>query len=169
MLETKERLKAEDKVRKEEDAKASAVADADTAMDGRRKAEDQLAKKTLELQGVKTQLKANQASSLAEQKLETESKQKLEALQKEKGILEKALREEEKAKKEAKSGKTEADKKAAKLEESLAKEITAEKQAEKVIHAAEAAKANAEKTLAQAKKDKKTLEDKAKEDMKSLA
>jgi hypothetical protein len=35
MLETKERLKAEDKVRKEEDAKASAIADADTAMEGR--------------------------------------------------------------------------------------------------------------------------------------
>ena len=49
MLETKERLKAEDKVKAEEDAKASAVADADTAMAARQKAEEQLAKKTLEL------------------------------------------------------------------------------------------------------------------------
>ncbi|MEC8428532.1 MAG: hypothetical protein VXZ35_08905 [Pseudomonadota bacterium] len=35
MLETKERLKAEDKVRKEEEAKAAVVADADTAMEAR--------------------------------------------------------------------------------------------------------------------------------------
>lgn len=56
MLETKERLKAEDKVRKEEDAKAAAIADADTAMEGRQKAEEQLAKKTMELQNVKSQL-----------------------------------------------------------------------------------------------------------------
>ena len=54
MLETKERLKAEEKVRKEEDARASAVSDADTAMEGRQKAEEQLAKKTLELQNVKS-------------------------------------------------------------------------------------------------------------------
>ncbi|MEC8428533.1 MAG: hypothetical protein VXZ35_08910 [Pseudomonadota bacterium] len=44
----------------------------------------------------------------------------------------------------------------------MAKEIAAEKDAEKVIHAAEQAKANAEKSLTQAKKDKSTLEQKIK-------
>jgi len=44
----------------------------------------------------------------------------------------------------------------------LAKEIAAEKDSEKVIQAAEKAKANAEKTLSQAKKDKSTLEQKIK-------
>lgn len=63
MLETKERLKAEDKVRVEEGAKASAIADADTAMEARQKAEEQLAKKTLELQNLKTQ--QNKINSLA--------------------------------------------------------------------------------------------------------
>ena len=53
------------------------------------------------------------------------------------------------------------------METSLAKEIAAEKSAEKVIAAAEKAKANAEKSLMQAKKDKTTLEQKIKLDMKA--
>lgn len=66
---------------------------------------------------------------------------------KEKGILEKALQQEEMAKKEALSGKSQAEAKAHKLEANLEKEIVAEKQADKVIKAAELAKANAQKSL----------------------
>ena len=98
--------------------------------------------------------------------MEAQAQQKLQAVLKEKGILEKALAAEEKAKKEAMSGQSKAEEKAAKLETSLAKEIAAEKSAEKVIHAAELAKSNAEKSLTQAKKDRDTLEQKIKLDMK---
>ena len=67
------------------------------------------------------------------------------------------------------SEKNKVQEKAAKLETSLTKEIEAEKQAEKVIHAAELAKANAEKSLTQAKKDKTTLEQKIKLDMRAIS
>ena len=77
MLETKERLKAENNLRKEEDAKTAAVADADTAMEARQKAEDSLAKKTTELQKVNSELNKHKSNSLAQQKAESMSQQKL--------------------------------------------------------------------------------------------
>jgi hypothetical protein len=64
MLETKERLKAESNLRKEQEAKTSAIRDADTAFEGRKKSEEQLTQKQLQLDQFKTEMAAQKSNSL---------------------------------------------------------------------------------------------------------
>lgn len=64
MLETKERLKAESNLRKEQEAKTSAIADADTAFEGRKKSEEKLTQKQVELDQFKTQMDTQKSNSL---------------------------------------------------------------------------------------------------------
>lgn len=85
-------MRAEDDYKKQQKELESSMADAETAFDIRQKAEDSLAQKTLELTQVNEKLeKSNSATSLAQNKLETETKAKLEAVLNVKGILEKSL------------------------------------------------------------------------------